>query len=127
MEEIADFLQEIVLSHASDVFFAILSLVLMTLYIAGGIAAPILSSEIKSVRRIRLFIRAFNWGLFGLVFLVFDVILQSLGILAWRTTARLALLSLMLAELAFQVAVFPLVWSEIKKWKLIHSFLSLLQ
>ena len=70
--------------------------------------------------------RAINWGVFGIIFFLFDPITSAAGLLTWRATARIALFFLMLSELAYQIGAFGALWREMRKWKLIQSFQSLL-
>lgn len=65
-----------------------------------------------AIRRERLAIRAFNWIIFAVVFVLFSKANTLEDILLWRAMARLSLSFLILSELAYQTIV---LIPEIKK------------
>jgi hypothetical protein len=78
----------------------------------------------KPIRRDRILLRALNWGFFGMIFLLFGHVINLHDIYLWRATARLALIFLILSELAYQLIV---LWPALKKrisWKRSTSPLS---
>ena len=104
---ILDIVIELFLHQASSVFLAAMAFFLMSLYILQFFILPNGSEIIigRSTRRNRLIMRALNWGIFGMVFLFFGEIIVFKNMIAWRATARVALMFLMLPEIAYQLTV----------------------
>jgi hypothetical protein len=101
----------LILSDESSVILAVLAFFLMGLYIIQIRLTPSNFVINKGVRKNRLIMRALNWGIFGTIFLLFGNITPIPDILVWRATARIALVFLMLPEMAYQITV---IWPAIK-------------
>lgn len=107
-----------ILSPEASIGLSIMAFFLAGLYLLQAHLGLTVAEYNSTVRTERLLVRAMNWAIFGGVFLFFGELLPYKDILAWRATARLALLFLMLSETAYQ---FTVLWPRIKKrmpWKI---------
>jgi len=107
---------DLILSTGSNYFLGGLAIILMTMYFTSYKIQPKILLLPRRVRRASYLARALNWGVFGTIFIFFSFITKGMGLESWRATARLALLFLMLAEIAYQTGV---IWSfrkEISTW-----------
>ena len=97
-------------SSSSSVHFGILAFFLVFLYIVRWWISP----DVEEIRvsRNHFLLRALNWGTFGVVFF-----LRGLGVLGGQGgVGRLAILFLMLPEIAYQVTL-SLPVAKGKLWK----------
>jgi hypothetical protein len=115
-----------ILSSFANWVLAIIAMIITFNYIMWIANAKLLIGIPARTTRIRMISRSLNWFVFGLIFMLFDLIIQHYGLLTWRATARTALFFLMLSELVFQVAHSKTLWKEMKTCKLILWFQSLL-
>ena len=98
------------MSSQISLHFGVLAFFLALLYLARYWV----NSDVVevSVRKIHFILRAFSWGLFGIIFFMrgLNILEGSFGI------ARLAILFLMLPEIAYQ---FTITWPAARKkiWK----------
>lgn len=56
-----------------------------------------------ALRREGLIVRSINWAFFAVVFLLFGRIIPLKELETWRAAARIALFSLMISEIAFEI------------------------
>lgn len=98
----------------ASIILALLALFLALLYALDVILMN--SGRKIALRKEGIIVRAVNWLVFGFVFLLFGRIIELMEIETWRASARLALLFLVLSEIAFEVTT---MWPEIKRmlWK----------
>jgi hypothetical protein len=95
-----------------SILLAITAFFLTSLYILQFFLLPRGSAIVivRSTRRNRLIMRSINWAIFGLVFLLFGEVIRVRELSTWRATARVALIFLMLPEIAYQLTVLmPLI------------------
>ena len=107
-----------ILAEPFSISMAIFAFLLMCLYLIQFLITENYF-ERKYLRKNRLVFRAFNWFVFGAVFLFFGQVVPFKDLDTWRATARIALLFLMLPEIAYQLTIlWPL--TKRKLWKFIH-------
>lgn len=75
----------------------------------------------KPIRRERILLRAGNWFLFGVIFLLFAEIINITDLIVLRAASRLALFFLILSELAYQAVVLWPMFRKRVKWILKRS------
>lgn len=92
-----------ILSPSASNLVSILALLLALVYILQVVLNVDTGFYSWAIRRERLAIRALNWVIFGVVFLLFSFFSESL--IVWRALARLTLIFLILSEMAYQVTV----------------------
>ena len=93
------------LSNQASLFMAILAFFLAFLYVVKFFYARDSLLVPISTRKYGLAMRALNWAVFGGVFLLFGQIIPLRELATWRATARIALLFLMLPEIAYQLTI----------------------
>jgi len=94
------------LGRSASIHLGVLAFLLAGLYILQFYLAPPIFEMPRTVRRNRFILRAINWGIFAVIFL-----LRGLNLMGNTTgVARLAILFLMLPEIAYQVVLLgPLI------------------
>ena len=107
---------ELILSSAANYILGGLAIALMFMYFVSYKVQPKILLLPRRARRAGFLVRAVNWGVFGVVFISFSVITKEMGLDTWRATARLALLFLMLAEIAYQTGRLGSFKKEISEW-----------
>jgi hypothetical protein len=103
---------DFILSDPASVILATAAFFLMVLYMIQLCLTVDQFVINKGVRKNRLLMRALNWGVFGMVFLLFGNVIEFQDLATWRATARVALLFLMFPELAYQITI---LWPTIKR------------
>ena len=114
-----DLFIEWVLSPTASIGLAIVAFLLMLIYILQFFLTVGDFVVGRDVRKNRLRLRSINWGVFGGVVLFFGEVIHLEDLATWRATARVALLFLMLPEMAYQLTVlWPIVrWRLNDLWK----------
>lgn len=96
---------DLMLSFSTSISLSVLAFGLMLLYVVQIFSTVDNFAINKGVRKDRLIMRAITWGVFGGVFLLFGQVIPFKDLATWRATARVALLFLMLPEMAYQITV----------------------
>ena len=104
---------QFILSDPVSVSLSVLAFLLAFLYLLDFL---FLRNRSRRIITEGLLVRIVNWSIFGLVFLLFGQIIQLKDLLTWRALARMALMSLILSEMAFQIVT---MWPATKRklWK----------
>lgn len=92
-----------ILTNESSITLSVLAFILFLTYVYQ-LKIPESWTNIK-LSKYGIIVRAMNWGVFACVFLLFGEVIPFDEVLTWRATARVALLALMLSELAYQSTV----------------------
>ena len=107
-----------ILSDIASMLLASFAFFLMLLYLLQVFITPKNFIISRVVRKDRLVMRAINWGIFSVIIFLFGKVVPPYDLSLWRATARIALLFLMLPEMAYQITVtWPtakgIIWKKI--------------
>lgn len=98
-----DQITSFILSSSASITVSIFAFLLAGVYILQVVLNIDTSFYSWAIRRERLGMRAINWLIFGCIFLLFSCFTDD--VIYWRSLARLALIFLILSELAYQITV----------------------